>query len=489
MAGIRKLRSWFFSTTGDTPVGGFFKRLRNGSKPNQQTFENLCESAAFHAESSSAAQTDTATDIINKQGLAIAASDARAKAGNNTPLGDGLGMILTKPSQLPTVQGGAANEDSMTNLMDNFVGAALDVTVDPSVTTRNNYIVTLTTEFKTWFINILNEISAQFATLIESVDDLVAIVAGHTTSIGTINTNITSLQSSVTSLGSKDRYVGTSTTSNTIGTGNKSFTANTGLSYSIGVRIRLSSAAGTGNYMEGNVASYNSGTGALVVTVDTIGGSGTFNDWLINIGGVAGISGDRYKSTSTTESSLALGVISFEVGSGYAYAVGNRIRATDSASGSNFAEGHVISYSGGVLTINADKISGSGSISSWNINLGGNYTFDSWQDFSFGSDFSTVANTSSTSKAQYRKDNLGNIEFRGQVIGDSAIGSNLVATLPVEYRPANPKVFPVVGYATGGGLFVLVINANGEIQVIDTDGTNVANDTQFYIDNVKFNIN
>ena len=72
-----------------------------------------------------------------------------------------------------------------------------------------------------------------------------------------------------------------STTSLAIATGSKVFTVATGGAWVDGTRVRAISATGSGaNWMEG-VISYNSGTGALTVTVDTIGGSGTLADWTI----------------------------------------------------------------------------------------------------------------------------------------------------------------------------------------------------------------
>lgn len=73
---------------------------------------------------------------------------------------------------------------------------------------------------------------------------------------------------------------GTSTTSLTIAIGSQSFTANTGLGWASGQRLRaMSSAAPTTNWMEGTITSYNPLTGALVLTVDTIVGSGTIASW------------------------------------------------------------------------------------------------------------------------------------------------------------------------------------------------------------------
>ena len=78
-------------------------------------------------------------------------------------------------------------------------------------------------------------------------------------------------------------YYSTSTTSVTLGTGSKSVTTQTGLAYSANARVRL--AYDSSNYLEGVVASYNSGTGALVITSDRYVGSGTYSAWTLNIAG------------------------------------------------------------------------------------------------------------------------------------------------------------------------------------------------------------
>jgi len=85
---------------------------------------------------------------------------------------------------------------------------------------------------------------------------------------------------------------GTSTTSLTIGTGSKSFTANTGKLWVAGQFVTASSNANSANYMHGSITSYNSSTGALVVNVLDIGGSGTLADWNLTISGTQGPQGN-----------------------------------------------------------------------------------------------------------------------------------------------------------------------------------------------------
>lgn len=75
-------------------------------------------------------------------------------------------------------------------------------------------------------------------------------------------------------------HKGTSVTSNTIGTGSKSFTTNTYKLWKPGDEIGISKDAS--NYMNGTVTSYNPATGALVVNVTSVTGSGTHAAWDID---------------------------------------------------------------------------------------------------------------------------------------------------------------------------------------------------------------
>jgi hypothetical protein len=81
-----------------------------------------------------------------------------------------------------------------------------------------------------------------------------------------------------------DRYLTTSTTSNTISNGNKTFTIGTGLSYTPTQNITISYDAS--NHMHGEVLTYNSGTGVLTVDINHRTGSGTYASWVVNVGGV-----------------------------------------------------------------------------------------------------------------------------------------------------------------------------------------------------------
>jgi len=81
-----------------------------------------------------------------------------------------------------------------------------------------------------------------------------------------------------------DRYLTTSTTSNTISNGNKTFTIGTGLSYTPTQNITISYDAS--HHMHGEVLTYSTSTGVLTVDVNNHTGSGTYASWVVNVGGV-----------------------------------------------------------------------------------------------------------------------------------------------------------------------------------------------------------
>lgn len=86
----------------------------------------------------------------------------------------------------------------------------------------------------------------------------------------------------VTAIGNK--LTTTSSTSNSVGTGSKTFTVGSSLYFAAGQPVRVARTADLANtWMDGVVASYSGTT--LAVTVNGISGSGTYTDWTINIGG------------------------------------------------------------------------------------------------------------------------------------------------------------------------------------------------------------
>ena len=87
----------------------------------------------------------------------------------------------------------------------------------------------------------------------------------------------------------------TSTSSLTVATGAQSITTQTGKSWVAGSWLYVINSAAPATYMVGQVTSYNSGTGALVLNVTTTAGTGTISTWAIAPatppGAVSGLSG------------------------------------------------------------------------------------------------------------------------------------------------------------------------------------------------------
>ena len=77
-------------------------------------------------------------------------------------------------------------------------------------------------------------------------------------------------------------YETSSTTSLTIGTGSKTLTVGTGLSWVAGRVATIRNGTSTTRYMTGSVTSYDSTTGVMVVNVTTVGsGTGTYASWVV----------------------------------------------------------------------------------------------------------------------------------------------------------------------------------------------------------------
>ena len=94
-----------------------------------------------------------------------------------------------------------------------------------------------------------------------------------------------------------DKYQTTSSDTLSIATGNVSLTVGTGLSYSIAQDAII--AYDINNHMVGMVESYDPLTGALVINVATIVGTGSYSTWDVNLNGAQGIAGDTGATGAT----------------------------------------------------------------------------------------------------------------------------------------------------------------------------------------------
>ena len=151
---------------------------------------------------------------------------------------------------------------------------------------------------------------SSYLTSANAASTYAVIAAGQPTS-GTVGQVLTknsgtNYDSSWATLVPGDRYLTSSTTSNSVSNGAKTFTVQTGLSYSPTQDLTI--AYNAGNHMHGTVTSYNSGTGVLVVDIKTHTGSGTYTAWTVNVGGispVASIAWGDITGTLGSQSDLA----------------------------------------------------------------------------------------------------------------------------------------------------------------------------------------
>jgi hypothetical protein len=128
--------------------------------------------------------------------------------------------------------------------------------------------------------------------------------------------------------------------------------------------------------------------------------------------GPQGPTGASFATTSTTSLAIGTGSMAFTTQAGLAYTVGARVRAVSTANTTNWMEGPVSAYSGTTLTIAVDKVNGSGTIASWNINLTGEPG---------AGDLSSANNLSDVANAATARANLG-IPGRNAIInGDFRI--------------------------------------------------------------------
>jgi len=103
---------------------------------------------------------------------------------------------------------------------------------------------------------------------------------------------------------------GTSSASLLIGMGAKSLTVQTGQGYAPGMEVIIAYTTTPTNRMVGTVTSYDTGTGALVVSVTSTGGSGTYAVWSISPTTVANFNGQAFTNLTlsgpVTETPYAL---------------------------------------------------------------------------------------------------------------------------------------------------------------------------------------
>ena len=114
--------------------------------------------------------------------------------------------------------------------------------------------------------------------------------------------------------------------------------------------------------------------------------------------------GDIYNDTSTSSAAIGTGSKTFTVSSGKPYQAGTPLRIADAAAPStNFLDAVVTSYSGTSLVVDVFGFAGSGTKTSWTINIGGAKTADGTLAVSQGGTGATTAAAARTALDTYSK--------------------------------------------------------------------------------------
>ena len=259
-----------------------------------------------------------------------------------------------------------------------------------------------------------------------------------------------------------DRYLTSSTTSNTVSNGNKTFTIGTGLSYTPTQNITISYDAS--NHMHGEVLTYNSGTGVLTVDINHHTGSGTYTAWVVNVGGVTpatsvawGAITGTLSSQTDLQSALDLKLAATTAATTYYPLVGNPSGFLTSAPVTSVA-GKI-----GVVTLDNTDISGLGTMSTATA---ADYSTTAVANGLYyplaGNPSSFLVAADITGKA-----NLASPSFTGNV----SISSSTGAALFIE-QTGTGNILTLHDQATDTTF--VTIDANGKVSTIASDATNGA---------------
>lgn len=169
--------------------------------------------------------------------------------------------------------------------------------------------------------------------------------------------------------------------------------------------------------------------------------------------------GNLYSTTSTTSNTIGTGSKTFTVESSKPYQVGTPLRITDSAAPStNWIDAIVTAYSGTTLTVDAVAYAGSGTKTSWNINIGGGGTsYTGTLPVAQGGTGATTASDARTNLDVYSKADADSrfLNVSGEasditITGDVGIGGAPDTALHVQGSTA-PVILRVEGTDAGAG--------------------------------------
>ena len=186
--------------------------------------------------------------------------------------------------------------------------------------------------------------------------------------------------------------------------------------------------------------------------------------------------GDIYNSTSTTSNSIGTGSKTFTVEANKPYQAGTPLRIADAAAPStNFLDTVVTSYSGTTLVVNSIGFGGSGTKTSWTVNIGGAKTVDGTLGVSQGGTGATTAAAAASNLGLGTEDSP---TFTGLTVTGTTSFSDIsitnVGDIAVDSVTGDADADTKIVFA---GSDVINIQAGGStVQSITTTGVDITGD-------------
>lgn len=158
----------------------------------------------------------------------------------------------------------------------------------------------------------------------------------------------------------RDVFLGSSSTSVTIGTGSRSFTSTPNRPWVAGLPLKIVDGSNSANYMTGSVTSYDASAGTLVFAGSASAGSGTISSWSITISGTgpAGPAGADWAGGS-------ISALTYMVGAAFNFGASVDV-ATATTANIGAAAGNLVRLTG---TTQVDSFGSVAAINGWPVRL------------------------------------------------------------------------------------------------------------------------
>jgi hypothetical protein len=130
---------------------------------------------------------------------------------------------------------------------------------------------------------LVTAVDADAATATTKAGEASASASTASTHAGTATTKAAEAEASALTALNAPGTSATSTTSLTVGAGAQALTIQTGKSIVVGMEVAIAYTTTPTTRMTGTVTAYDTGTGALTVTVSATSGSGTYAAWTVSL--------------------------------------------------------------------------------------------------------------------------------------------------------------------------------------------------------------